>query len=1399
MQKYIKIFIILFCFTVSKVQASIFMGADITYKCLGNNVYHFTLTVYGDCSSEATVQSSYYIYYKALSCGEQGAFLVNQTSAQDISITCPTAVSDCQKGGTIPGTMRYTYEADFTIPKQCPDWEFYWQQCYRNDAITTISNPSGQCIFVEATLNNSDASCINSPVFNIPDIYQSLNQKTTLSTLAQQGGADSLTFSFITPRTNDPANPITVDSVQYLNGFGPTNFITSSSGIGLNSSTGQITITPSQVGQVAIYALLVTMYKNGKAVGSTIRDIEVRVSDYSDRLPVITGINKTSSYTTSVCAGQLVQFNVLGSDPDTGQTVNMTFTNSTAFSNAVFYTSPVDTIQGGQFQWQTTQSDIGTHSVIIQAKDDACPTPGVQSFTYTINVLSTPIVNIGQDTLINNCRNLPITINSSITGGTPPYTYLWSTKQTTSSIKAYNLGYYMLKVTDANQCSDSTERHIEGGLKAKFYHDSLCVNSAGQFFDSSVSFNGGKVISWKWNFGDGGTSTAQDTTHTYEKIGTYVVSLKVTDNNGCTDSVAKFVTVADIPSAGFVTRDSCQNNPFYVIDNSKFIYSLDYLTFTDTYSGTVLTQYVSPPYDTLSPHHPVDSAQAGTFSLIYSPSNAGINSITYTIINVNGCSSSVTKKVHINPQPQVAIIQPDTNLYLNCNKPDTTVIAQASWITGNKLLYTWSNGKTGDFYKNGITSDSILATGAGTYGITVVDSFGCTNTASISIVFPIIPRFTISPYCNRSDTIVFTDSTVSHWPIVNRTWNFGDGTPPLVYTGAQAANDQVVKHFYAYKGWTTDFVTLSLKDSTGCTTDSIKIFYQQLPSKRFLPIDTAICFGDTVMLEGPTGTDIDSWTWTLTQTPPLGNVVDSVLIDSIINIYNQDTLVSPYKNARLDTTATKLYSYTTPGWHNIYMNMIYNNHGCDTSFATKIYVRPQVTAHANTKGGCANDTSYFSLTKLTGDTALKTATWNIQWFQTQANLVPWRTLTGLSPASQLDSNGKYQVSYTGTDYNGCSFSGMDTTEVQLVGSPAFKPVGNCLNEQILFFWSGTDDKYENREGVYWDFGDGDTSIYLYPEHQFKAVNINPGYKVTHTVYSLYCSTDTSIYVKIYPIPKAEFVADSVCEGMATGFNASTSVPADSSSSIVAWKWYFTTLDSKGDSVKTDSTISNTPLASYKYPSYGNDSATLIVTNSGTGCTDTISYSVFVKPNPKAAFGPNYSTLQAYKSIEFYDSSQTGTTGLGESLVKWKYYFGDGTVDSVTDPPATNGDIFHTYNGVTTDTATEIVYNNYGCSDTTIRIIDLHAYLVVPNAFSPNSGNVNDKFHLFYKGITDLKEYKIFNRYGEVVFDGENNLQAFWDGTFRGDEQPIGVYVYYIVGTTVYGNDIYLKGNLTLLR
>jgi len=55
-------------------------------------------------------------------------------------------------------------------------------------------------------------------------------------------------------------------------------------------------------------------------------------------------------------------------------------------------------------------------------------------------------------------------------------------------------------------------------------------------------FDGG-VVSFQWEFGDGGTATGRTSTHTYEESGSYTVTVTVTDNGGATDSASKTVEV----------------------------------------------------------------------------------------------------------------------------------------------------------------------------------------------------------------------------------------------------------------------------------------------------------------------------------------------------------------------------------------------------------------------------------------------------------------------------------------------------------------------------------------------------------------------------------------------------------------------------------------------------------------------------------------------------------------------------------------------------------------------------------------------------------------------------------------------------------------------------------------
>ena len=68
----------------------------------------------------------------------------------------------------------------------------------------------------------------------------------------------------------------------------------------------------------------------------------------------------------------------------------------------------------------------------------------------------------------------------------------------------------------------------------------------------------------------------------------------------------------------------------------------------------------------------------------------------------------------------------------------------------------------------------------------------------------------------------------------------------------------------------------------------------------------------------------------------------------------------------------------------------------------------------------------------------------------------------------------------------------------------------------------------------------------------------------------------------------------------------------------------------------------------------------------------------------------------------------------------------------------------------------------------------------------------------YSGNIELIEFKIFNRWGNLVFE-TNNKEEAWDGKRRGEDQNSGTYIYYIKGRKSSGEITEIKGNFTLLR
>jgi len=122
----------------------------------------------------------------------------------------------------------------------------------------------------------------------------------------------------------------------------------------------------------------------------------------------------------------------------------------------------------------------------------------------------------------------------------------------------------------------------------------------------------------------------------------------------------------------------------------------------------------------------------------------------------------------------------------------------------------------------------------------------------------------------------------------------------------------------------------------------------------------------------------------------------------------------------------------------------------------------------------------------------------------------------------------------------------------------------------------------------------------------------------------------------------------------------------------------------------------------------------------------------------------------------------------------------------------------------TDTTTYIVTgtDQFNCKNTdsiTVNVID-PPRIFLPTAFSPNGDGLNDIFRITGKDIEELTAFKVYNRWGEMIYDNSNDLSQGWDGTYQGELQNIGVYVYF-VQFRYEGNPEAetLKGTVTLVR
>jgi PKD repeat protein len=202
-----------------------------------------------------------------------------------------------------------------------------------------------------------------------------------------------------------------------------------------------------------------------------------------------------------------------------------------------------------------------------------------------------------------------------------------------------------------------------------FTSDSLCSGIPILF--TNTSYLGGPTATYKWNFGDGISSTSMNPLHTFNAIGNSISSLNtwlvVTNQNGCKDSVSHIVTVKQIPDASLKSDGSSgfQNEPSIGTPTTikkcilnPTLHELKLMNISST--STTNTNY-NINYGDGTPYN---GSVFDPGSHIYPSSGAYI--LTNTVTATNGCVASKTYDVYIGANPSGSIINPGGTILQHC-------------------------------------------------------------------------------------------------------------------------------------------------------------------------------------------------------------------------------------------------------------------------------------------------------------------------------------------------------------------------------------------------------------------------------------------------------------------------------------------------------------------------------------------------------------------------------------------------------------------------------------------------------------------------------------------------------------------------------------------------------------
>ena len=435
------------------------------------------------------------------------------------------------------------------------------------------------------------------------------------------------------------------------------------------------------------------------------------------------------------------------------------------------------------------------------------------------------------------------TTTATVTGGTTPYTYSWSTNpaQTTATATNLEAGTHMVTVTDANGCTTTETAVIAEPATALAITtsatDALCFGAADG--TASVTATGGTgAYTYNWS-----TTPAQTTDNaTGLTAGTYTVT--VTDANGCSATETVIIgqpaqLFANVTSTGVTCNGQNDGTATVIASGGTAPYTYSWNTIPaqtaatatnlapGTYTvivtgnnGCTLTETVTITEPTTLTASATSTnitcfgslngtgtvtATGGTAPYSYSWATfpvqttataigMGAGTYTVTVTDANGCTATDAVTITAPTSQITATISASTPSCVGANDGSATVTASGG--AGN-LTYAWNTNPVQ-------TTATATNLAPGNYMVVVTDQNGCQRSASVTIDGLALPVANFT-FTNTGSGYQFNNTSTN---ATTYSWNFGDGN-----------TDTGMSPFHTYTAPGTYTVTLTATND--CGTDEI--------------------------------------------------------------------------------------------------------------------------------------------------------------------------------------------------------------------------------------------------------------------------------------------------------------------------------------------------------------------------------------------------------------------------------------------------------------------------------------------------------------------------------------------------------------------------------------------------